>query len=301
MDFDKLHTFYQVASSGSITAATIALGIDKSSISRQLSQLEAQVGKRLFERQGKKLILTPHGNFLFDKARPILMEIEAVKTALNSDGDQITGTLTITTTHALTSNWLTHFIHKFIEQHPSLRLNIKASNLPLDLSLREADLAIRPYSPDQDDLIQEHLKSWRLRLYASPKYLKQFGTPKSPDDLENHRLIIFRDSLNLYSHMHTNWPLVMKTKKGKMRKPFLVINSLEGMVNLMNNGVGIGSLSDNNSLLSRGELKPVLHDELYYDVDAYFTYHKQFQGLSLIAGLEKFLKDYVKNENRHET
>ena len=274
------------------------MAIDKSSVSRQLSLLEAQVGKKLFERQGKKLILTPHGNYLFEKARHILMEIEATKSVMLSDDQQITTTLTITTTQPLVTTWLTHFLHDFIEQFPSVRLIIKASNEPLNLSLREADIAIRPYCPDQDDLVQNHLRSWRLRLYASKEYLKRYGLPQGPDDLDHHRLIIFGGSPNVYSHNHTHWPLTTATKEGKIRKPFLVINSLEGMMNLVQNGVGIGSLSDNNPLLNGSELEPVLHDSLYHDVHAYFIYHKQFNGLSIISDFEKFLKNYIEHHEK---
>ena len=88
MDFDKLKTFYQVALAGGISEAVNSLDMDKSTISRQLSLLEAQVGTKLFSRQKNQLILTPQGEYLFKKAGNILMEIEAIKETIASDQQQ---------------------------------------------------------------------------------------------------------------------------------------------------------------------------------------------------------------------
>jgi len=296
MDLDKLKTFYQVASVGSISKAIQILKMDKSSISRQLSLLEEQLGKKLFDRQHHKLVLTPHGQFLFKKASSILMEVEAIKAAISSDQDLINGNLTISTTYPLTSTWLTLFLHKFIEEYPDLTLNIKATNQPLNLSLREADVAIRPYCNDQEGLVQKHLRQWILRMYASPSYIKKFGAPKNAADLEKHRLLILGDTPNIYPHLYTHWSLTLGADQGKFRKPFLVINSLEGMLNLVFNGVGIGNFADDSPLFEKGELIPVLHEELFYAVDVYYTYPKQFEGLETIKTLENFLFNYIKNE-----
>lgn len=294
MDFDKLNTFYQVATLGSISKAIKNLAMDKSSISRQLSLLEDQLGKKLFERQHQKLVLTPHGQFLLKKAGAILMEVEATKAAIASEQSEIKGSLTISTTYALTSTWLTHFIHNFIEKYPDLQLIIKATNQPLNLSLREADVAIRPYCNEQEDLIQTHLKQWTLRMYASPQYVKKFGMPRKPVDLETHRLIILGDAPNLYPHPYTNWPLTMGARQGRFRKPFLVINSLEGMFNLVSNGVGIGNFADDSPLFKDNELVPVLHDEIFYNVDVYYIYPKQFESLEAVKKLESFLLHHTK-------
>jgi DNA-binding transcriptional LysR family regulator len=296
MDFEKLKTFYQVASVGSIANAIKILDMDKSSISRQLSLLEDQIGKKLFDRQHQKLTLTPHGELLFKRAGPLLMEIEAVKTEIASDKNQFKDALTISTTFALTSTWLTLFLHEFIEENPNILLNIKATNQPLNLSLREADVAIRPYCNDQENLIQIHLTTWILRLYASKEYIERYGQPKTIDDLDKHNLIIMGDAPNIYPHSYTHWPLTLGTKGGKFRKPFLVINSLEGMCNLVKNGVGIGTFAEDSPLFEKGMLEPVLHDAIFCPIDVYFIYPKQFENIKTVKTLESFLlKKCTKN------
>src|SRR5262249_26058074 len=152
-------------------------------------------------------------------------------------------------------------------QHPRVQLIIKATTQPLNLSLREADLAIRPYCNDQDDLVQDHLMQWRLNLFASQSYVDRFGMPKRVDDLYAHRLIILGESPTLYPSSYTSWPLTTGIKKGKARRPFLIINSLEGMYNLVCKGVGIGFFARGSPLFSRQKLLPVLPDSLYHDID----------------------------------
>ena len=61
----------------------------------------------------------------------------------------------------------------------------------LDLSMREADVAIRMSPPRQPDLIQRHLVSVQVHIYAAPEYMKKHGTPQRPEDLDEHRLIVY--------------------------------------------------------------------------------------------------------------
>jgi DNA-binding transcriptional LysR family regulator len=294
MDFDKLKTFYQVASVGGISEAVNALAMDKSTISRQLALLEKQVGAELFYRQKNQLVLTLQGEYLFKKAGNILMEIEAIKETIASDQQQIDRSFTISTTYPIASTWLTYFLDIFIEQHPQVQLNIKATTEPLNLSLREADVAIRPYCSDQDDLVQDHLMQWRLNLFASDSYIKRFGMPKDVEDLYHHRLIVLGDASALYPSSYTNWPLTLGVKNGKLRKPFLVINSLEGMYNLVCKGIGIGYFGSTSPLFIRQKLLAVLPEQMHHPIDVYYIYQKQFAKLELIQKFKSFLLSQTK-------
>ena len=298
MDFDKLRTFQQVAIDGSISKAIKVLGMNKSSISRHLSLLEKQLGKTLFDREGQKLILTHDGEYLLERANHILMEIEATKSYLRSNQDDARRTFTISTTYAVASLWLTRFLHLFIDAYPHIQLNIRATAQPLNLSLRQADIAIRPYCTDQNDYIQKHLKTWRLRLFASKNYIKKFGMPQSIEDLENHRLIILGDNPNIYPYQYASWPLINKTKKGKYRKPFLLINSVEGMYNLVANGVGIGNFGDNFPYLDK--LVPIFPLDMWHDIDAYLIYPKQLEKIETIKKFEDFLFNYIKENEQND-
>lgn len=289
MDIEKLKTFYHIVREKSMLKASKKLSLNKSSISRHLTALEMQVGKKLIDRNKNKLVLTSHGEFLFEKAHRILMEIEASQIALHLNEGQTKKVFTLSTTPALASSWLTFFLHEFIQQFPEIELQIIANNQLIDLSLKEADAAIRPYVNHQEHLTQTHLRSWRLFLYASPLYIQKFGMPKNIEDLENHRLIILGDSPNLYPHNYTEWPLFLEAKCGKIRKAFLTINSLEGMYNLVTHGVGIGSFSKELVEQKKATLIPILADQIFYDIDAYYIYLSALKNLKIIQTFETFL------------
>lgn len=298
MDFDKLNTFYLVANSNSLTDAAKQLGMSKSTISRQLLLLEEQLNVQLFSRNSNKMVLSPDGEILKSRAQNILMEVEATKSTFANASKNITGSLKIATTHALAGLWLTKFLHRFIEQNPNLELSIIASSEELNLSLRQADVAIRPYVPNCDELIQTHLMRWRLYLFASKSYLERFGHPQKTEDLDKHRLLILEDSPSLYPNAYTHWPLIMGTRLGVTRKPFLTINSVQGMFNLAVEGVGIGNFSPTSPLFitpESRELVPILPDKIFSDIDVYYIYPKQYQNLKKVQLLGAFLKNEALN------
>lgn len=297
MDFEKLRTFFHVASLGSVGEAVKSLKIDKSSISRQIAQLEDQVGAKLFDRNRQKLLLTHQGRILHKRAANILMEVDAAKAAIASKKSLPAGTLTISTTFAIASTWLTHFIDRFIDKYQDIKLCIRATNEPLNLSLREADVAIRPYCNDADDLIQKHLMQWTLKLYASQSYIDRYGIPKTMEELDDHRLIVFGEKAHIYPYSYSNWPLTIGTKNGKYRKSYLVINSVEGMFNLVSRGIGIGNFAT-DSPLTKNKLIPILSDTVFQNIDVYYIYPKQLQNVEPVLALEEFLLDYVKEVKR---
>ena len=85
-------------------------------------------------------------------------------------------------------HWLTPRLGEFIDLYPDIHITLITTDEELDLAMREADVAIRLRQPTQPDLIQRKLFSVRFHAYASPEYIKRFGTPRALDDLDNHRI-----------------------------------------------------------------------------------------------------------------
>ena len=296
MDFDRLRTFFQVARERSITKAAQTLGLDKSSVSRQLKQMEKEIGHPLLYREGGSLHLTPKGRFLEERSRRILTEIDTTKAALSSGDESLQGGLRVTTTHALISTWLSLFLPHFIEEHPKTPLQLFATDIEIGKALENADVAIRPYCPDQHWLVQTHLKRWRLHLYAAPRYLERYGLPKSVEDLNKHRLLLFHEPSKLYPDTYTMWPIRLGEKLGLKSAPHLVTNNLPGLANLVKAGTGIGLFADNSPLLKGSGCVKLLADCMYQDIDAYFIYPERNQHLQSIAELKTFLFKTIKEE-----
>ena len=162
MDIQKLKIFYQVAIDGSVSKSADVLKVNKSMISRKINQFEKEMGAELFLRIGSKIVLTPSGRLLLEKSKKIFHDIEALKNIVQENENETKGTLKITTTHALLATWLPRYIHEFTNQFPDLMLELYASNQDVHLALKNCDVAIRPFSNNNDGLIQEFLRCGTL-------------------------------------------------------------------------------------------------------------------------------------------
>src|SRR6266571_241694 len=189
MDWDKLKVFHAAAEAGSFTHAGEQLGLSQSAVSRQVSALEQELNAPLFHRHARGLILTEQGELLYRTAHEVFMKLEAARAKLTDSRERPHGDLKVTTTVGIGVHWLTPRLGEFVDLYPDIRILLITTDEELDLAMREADVAIRLRQPVQPDLIQRKLFSMHFHAYASPEYLKRAGTPHSPEDLDNHRIL----------------------------------------------------------------------------------------------------------------
>jgi DNA-binding transcriptional LysR family regulator len=201
LDWDKLRIFHAAAEAGSFTHAGEALGLSQSAVSRQVSALEQDLRVPLFHRHARGLILTEQGEVLFRTVKDVWQKLDATRMRLSDNRERPHGLLRVTTTVGIGSEWLTPRIAEFLELYPDIELNLILSDEELDIGMREADVALRVREPVQPDLIRRRLFTMHFHAYASPGYLKRYGQPKSLDDLDKHRILIYGAS---QAHYLTN-------------------------------------------------------------------------------------------------
>src|SRR5450759_3409485 len=153
MDWDKLKVFHAAAEAGSFTHAGEQLGLSQSAVSRQVSALEQELSVSLFHRHARGLILTEQGDLLFRTAHDVFMQLQAARAKLTDSRERPSGDLKIQTPPALGINWLIPRLHEFTALYPDIRISLIVTDEDLDLSMREADVAIRTRKPTQPDLI----------------------------------------------------------------------------------------------------------------------------------------------------
>ncbi len=244
MDWDKLKVFHAAAEAGSFTHAGEHLGLSQSAVSRQVSALEQELGVSLFHRHARGLILTEQGELLHHTAHDVFMKLEAARAKLTDSRERPNGELKVQTTPGIGVHWLTPRLGEFIDLYPDIRITLITTDEELDLAMREADVAIRLRQPTQPDLIQRKLFSVRFHAYASPEYLKQFGTPRALDDLDNHRLLLLGGTV-VPNHFENRRWLVEIARNGKgPRSPTLTINNVLGVMRACQRGIGVALLPD---------------------------------------------------------
>ena len=287
MDWDKLKVFHAAAEAGSFTHAGEQLGLSQSAVSRQVSALEQELSVSLFHRHARGLILTEQGDLLFRTAHDVFMKLEAARAKLTDSRERPNGDLRVTTTPGIGLHWLTPRLGEFLDLYPDIRISLLTTEEELDLAMREADVAIRLRQPTQPDLIQRKLFSVHFHVYASPEYLKRFGTPRTFEDLDNHRLVVLGGHVPQYLE-RARW-LIDVARDGKgPRTAQLVINNILGILRACQRGLGIAMLPD-YLVEGNGGLVPLFSDADPIALDAYFVYPEELKSVARVQAFRDFL------------
>lgn len=287
MDWDKLRVFHAVAEAGSFTRAGDSLNLSQSAVSRQISGLESSLKVPLFHRHARGLILTEQGEMLYRTAHEILAKVTIAEAQLSESTERPQGPLRITTTVAFGSVWLTSRIKDFLILYPDIDVTLVLADTELDLSMRQADVAIRMMPPRQPDLIQRHLMTMRYHVFAAPEYLKEHGMPKTPEDLDNHRIVVFGDDAHP-PVPNLNWLLEAGTKPSRKRQAALKVNSTYAIFRAVQSGLGLGALPDYMSRES-GNLVEVLPELRGPTVDTFFVYAEELRHSKRIGVFRDYL------------
>ena len=287
MDWDKVRVFYTVAEAGSFTHAGENLHLSQSAVSRQISSLEESLNVSLFHRHARGLILTEQGELLFRTAADVLQKLSIAEQRILDNRISPEGPLKINTTVAFGSVWLTSRMAGFLELYPRIDVSLALSDDDLDLSMREADVAIRMIAPTQGDLIQRHLLKMPYKVFASPEYLERHGIPKDPSELDKHRTIVYGEGANLASS-NGNWLLEAGSAKGQKRRATLRVNSIYAILRAVEGGLGIGALPDYMQREST-RLVEVLPELKCPQIDAYFVYPEELRNMKRIAVFRDYL------------
>jgi DNA-binding transcriptional LysR family regulator len=287
MDWDKLKVFHAAAEAGSFTHAGERLGLSQSAVSRQVSALESELSVSLFHRHARGLILTEQGELLFRTAHEVFMKLEAVRTKLTDSRERPNGELKVTTTPGIGIHWLTPRLGEFLDLYPDVQVNLITTDEELDLAMREADVAIRLRQPTQPDLIQRKLFSVHSHVYATPEYLKRFGTPRTLDELDGHRILMLGGAAPSYLQSR-RW-LIETGREGKSpRTPHLVINNVLGLLRACQKGLGVAVLPDYLVEDNHGLLQLFSNAESLA-MEAYFVYPEELKSVARIQVFRDFL------------
>lgn len=285
LDWDKLRIFHAVAVAESLTRAGEALNVSQSSISRQISALESSLQVALFHRHARGLMLTEQGEILFTAVNSILSQLTAAENALIETRERPHGPLKVTAPIGFGSNWLARVVREFDEQFPEISVTLLVDDREFDLTMREADVAIRLFPARHPDLVQKKLASFSNSLYASKDYIAEYGTLKKADDIAKHKIITYPEDVRL-PFAEVNWPLTLSAKAEL--KPALRINSLVGILHAVESGFGIAGLPDYLMQGNKNVLK-ILPEVKGPQTDMYFIYPVELRNSKRINVFRDFL------------
>ncbi|MCU6498531.1 LysR family transcriptional regulator [Rugamonas sp. A1-17] len=258
IDPGDLLLFARIVECGSFSLAAQRVQLPKSTVSRRISQLEAQLGERLLQRTTRKLVLTEFGASLLEHARRVADETEMAGALAQHRQGAPSGLLRVSMPADFANLTMGGMMARFMNQYPAISLELDLSPRRVDLVAENFDLAIRMGNlPDDASLAARRVTLSTIALYASPLYTSLRGLPEHPDDLFRHDLLSLPPRLNGL----TRWKLLRGKVEWERELPVrLMANSPEMLVRMAAAGVGIAASTEliAREYLQGGDLVRVL-------------------------------------------
>lgn len=195
-DWNDLRFFLAIHRARTLAGAARALGVEHTTVGRRLTALETALGAKLFVRTPDGFSPTNAGVAIVPLAEQAEAALEAVERAVLADDDRPEGVVRVTTSETF-ATYLGRCLGDLRAKHPTITVEVHAGNRPLDLTRREADIAIRFTTTTQPELLCRRVVAIGWAVYASTAYVKARGPLKAPDDLRGHDVIAFDESLSM--------------------------------------------------------------------------------------------------------
>ena len=239
-DLNDLKVFEKVAALESFSGAARALGIPKSTVSRCIARLEAQLGIRLVQRTTHSVRMTQAGLALKGRCTEILSRVDEAIDYVSGLNSRPKGLLKISVRIGFGHFVLSRILPGFIDRYPGVDVSLELTNRSVDLVAEGIDVLIRMGHMPDSRLIAMGLGTMQRYLCAAPSYLEARGSPQSIEELKDH-ITIEMPGIN---GMPPTWKFFKDGHEVKFRiPPRLLVNDPGMIYQLVLNGAGIACIS----------------------------------------------------------
>ena len=234
--FHELNAFIAVVEAGGFTAAARRTGDSQSAISKAVGALERRLGVALFNRSTRTVTLTDQGQRYYDRAKPLLDEMDNADSELTSSSQDVSGLIRIAASGTFGRLHILPLIPDLLSLNPGLQVDLILSDFVRDMVEDGIDLAIRVGPVNDPDAIARRVASTPLVCVGSRRYFEQRGMPKTPAELVDHNCLLYRGLTE-----STHWPFVGPEGQFSVAvRGNLTSNSVETIRAGVLAGVGIG-------------------------------------------------------------
>ena len=290
MNWDDVRFFLALARQKTLRGASKSLNVDQATVGRRIAAFESALGSRLFIRTPRAFTLSEFGDQVMTEATAMESAMQAMSRKAACSDNTLAGNVRIASTDTLATVFVMPAIQRLREQYPDITVTLLTGIGFSDISYRGADIAIRGARPDSEELIVKRLATIEMGLYASQRYLDQFGAPNQEHGLSGHQLVMFpadrvpRHRQNLCGFTVNSQQVVLEC------------NTQLLMQSAIKRGMGIGLLS---TFLANSdpELIPVL-PEKRDPVDIWLVLHPDLQKVARIRAVITALEHCFAEEIR---
>lgn len=290
MNWDDVRFFLALARQKTLRGASKSLNVDQATVGRRIAAFESALGSRLFIRTPRAFTLSEFGDQVMTEATAMESAMQAMSRKAACSDNTLAGNVRIASTDTLATVFVMPAIQRLREQYPDITVTLLTGIGFSDISYRGADIAIRGARPDSEELIVKRLATIEMGLYASQRYLDQFGAPNQEHGLSGHQLVMFpadrvpRHRQNLCGFTVNSHQVVLEC------------NTQLLMQSAIKRGIGIGLLS---TFLAKSdpELIPVV-PEKRDPVDIWLVLHPDLQKVARIRAVITALEHCFAEEIR---
>jgi DNA-binding transcriptional LysR family regulator len=286
LEWNDLRFLLAVQRARTLSAAARKLGCDQTTVGRRLDALEQALDRRLFRRTPEGYFPTSEGELALARAERIEDEVMAMEREISGRDERPQGQVRLTTWESMGQHFLAQRLASFRQRYPDIELSLNMDNRPLNLSRREADLALRPGKPAQQELQVRKIGEVVAGLYAAPSYLKKRGEPRTVAELSGHDIVDDEDRnyrLSLWLHG------IMKPGRVTLRSDSSMVQATAAA-----GGAGIAVLFCYVGDAHRGLKRILPDDELPSDL--WIAVHRDLQHAARVRALIDFLVELGERE-----
>lgn len=288
-NWDDIRIFLAVARQGGLTSAAQHLGINHTTVARRLTGLETALHTRLVNRTPTGVTLTAAGqNFLLHAER-IEIEAQAAEQRVYAADGTISGKVRLATREGVGAWLICPKVAQLKRRHPQLNLDLVSEARTISLLKRDADITISLQYPSQSRVIVQKLTDYRLGLYASPGYLREYGSIDSIEELNNRDVVWYVDDFVDIEEQRYMQRIVANSRAG-----FRATNILAQYAALVS-GMGVGIIpvyqAGQDSNLVR-----VLPDQVEEMRTYWLSVHPDAQDLPNVRAVIDFILEIVREK-----
>jgi LysR family transcriptional regulator for bpeEF and oprC len=290
-----MRVFTRVADHGSFARAASTLDMSRAMASSYVAQLEKHLGTRLLHRTTRKVSVSPQGSVYLEHCRRILAEIQSADDQLRLARDRPQGKLRVDVPVAFGKYLLLPAIPQFSQRYPDISLEVQFNDRYVDMQAEGVDVAVRVGRVRDAELIAKRICASRVITCASPKYLAQAGTPRTPEELRNHRLV---GHLRAASGRPAEWVFKQGSDTRTLKLPLAMsFNTVEALSISALEGQGIVQTLDLviGGYLAEGRLVELLPQFTCEGPPLSVIYPRATQHLAKVRVFAEFATDLMRN------
>ena len=296
IDPKDLSFFTELSHAGSLTAAARELGLSNAAVSKRLQLMEQRLGVSLINRTTRRMSLTPEGDIYLAHARPILASIDALESQLWGRDQVPHGLLRVNATLGFGRSHLAPLLSRFSTQFPKVDLQLQLSVNPPPSADDAYDVCFRFGNPPDSRSIARFIAANKRVVVASPRYLQQFGEPRTPSELTRHNCIGIRQGDEAYGL----WRFTRMQGKGRQTTESTQSVKVRGNLTTNDGGTAVQWALEGHGILLRaewdvqrylqsGQLVQVLQGYSSPEADIYAVYAERHRTSVRVKALVDFV------------